>query len=104
MRCQELRCRQLRSPPCVSGVTRLLAFPDSVRLQFHLADAAGDPAIQFGSPETPRPSQLERRNLSSLSQAIDRPLAGFEVCRDLFKREDFAFGVSHLKTISVGLS
>jgi hypothetical protein len=87
-----------------SSVTQRLAFPKSVRLWFHPADAAGDPAIQFGSPETPRPSQLERRNFSPLCQTVDRPLAGFEVCRDLIKRQDFAFGVSHLKTISVGIS
>jgi hypothetical protein len=89
------------------------SFPNVIRLPIWCtltlppassADAFGDPPIQLRAAKAPGSSKLERRNLAFLGKAIDRPFPGFEVGRDLLKREDLALDFSHPETIRSGLS
>ena len=90
------------SCPGLDAVANVAKAHSGLRLLF--VGAFGNPALKIGTAETPSPPQLEGRNFSLLRQSIDRPLPCFEVSRDLFKREDFAFSASHLQTILVGFS
>src|SRR3546814_17603637 len=95
----------IRRPPRSSRTDTLFPYTTLFRsLRLLLADAFGDPPIQLRAAKAPGFPKLERRNLAFLGKAIDRPFPGFEVGRDLLKREDLALDFSHLQTIRSGLS
>src|SRR3546814_4971970 len=97
----------IRRPPRSTRTDTLFPYTtlfQSLCLRLLLADAFGDPPIQLRAAKAPGSPKLERRNLAFLGKAIDRPFPGFEVGRDLLKREDLALDFSHPETIRSGLS